>query len=249
MLSKFVALLAGAALAVAAPTAETHPLLKRSSYTTDDGVQHTVVTDKSSNATLDFVTNSGVCETTAGVNQYSGYLDVGNGLHMFFWFFEARKNPSTAPLATWFNGGPGCSSMIGLFQENGPCQFYNGASTPSTNPYSFNEFANMLYVDQPIGTGFSYGDSGTPDIAGTAAAAPYVWTLLQAFFKQFPQYQSRDFGIFTESYGGHYGPEFASYIESQNSKIASGSVSGQKINLVALGVNVSQNQRKAIQAC
>lgn len=235
MLSKFVALLAGAAAVLAVPVE--HPLLKRSGYTTEDGVQHTVVKDTTTNATLDYVTNSGVCETTPGVNQYSGYLDVGNGLHMFFWFFEARNSPTTAPLATWFNGGPGCSSMIGLFQENGPCQFYNGASTPSINKYSFNNYSNMLYVDQPIGTGFSYGDNGTPDIAGTAAAAPYVWTFLQAFYKQFPQYENRDFGIFTESYGGHYGPEFASYVESQNSKIASGSVSGEKINLIALGIN------------
>nr|POE78434.1 carboxypeptidase s1 [Quercus suber] len=235
MLTKFLVLLAGVATALAVPA--THPLLKRSSYTTDEGVEHTVVVDQTTNAKLDFVTNSGVCETTAGVNQYSGYLDVGSGLHMFFWFFEARNNPTTAPLATWFNGGPGCSSMIGLFQENGPCQFYNGASTPSLNKYSFNEYANMLYIDQPVGTGFSYGDSGTPNVAGTVAAAPYVWTLLQAFFKQFPQYESRDFGIFTESYGGHFGSEFASYTESQNSKIASGSVSGEKINLVALGIN------------
>ena len=44
-------------------------------------------------------------------------------------------------------------SAQGLFQENGPCHFVNGASTPSLNPYSFNTYANMLYVDQPIGTG------------------------------------------------------------------------------------------------
>jgi carboxypeptidase C (cathepsin A) len=76
------------------------------------------------------------------------------------------------------------------------------------NPYSFNEYANMLYIDQPIGTGFSYG---TDPVDGTVTAAPYVWTLLQSFFAQFPQYESRDFGIFTESYGGHYGPgEFCS---------------------------------------
>lgn len=133
-----------------------------------------------------------------------------------------------------FNGGPGCSSMIGLFQENGPCHFVNGASTPSLNPYSFNSFANMLYVDQPIGTGFSYG---TDSVTSTVTAAPYVWTLIQAFYAQFPQYENRNFGIFTESYGGHYGPEFASYFESQNSAIASGSVKGEKIDLIALGIN------------
>jgi len=61
----------------------------------------------------------------------------------------------------------------------------------------------MLYVDQPIGTGFSYG---TDPVTSTVTAAPYVWNLIQAFYAQFPQYENRDFGIFTESYGGHYGP-------------------------------------------
>lgn len=92
----------------------------------------------------------------------------------------------------------------------------------------------MLYIDQPIGVGFSYG---TDDVSSTFQAAPEVWRFLQAFYAAFTQYQSRDFGIFTESYGGHYGPEFASYIDSQNTAIASRSVTGTKINLVALGVN------------
>lgn len=121
-----------------------------------------------------------------------------------------------------------------ITKENGPCHFLSGASTPSLNPYSFNEYANMLYVDQPIGTGFSYG---TDPVTSTITAAPYVWKLLQAFFAQFPQYENRDFGIFTESYGGHYGPAFASYFESQNAAIASGTVTGQNISLVALGIN------------
>ncbi|KAH8682722.1 carboxypeptidase S1 [Xylariales sp. PMI_506] len=183
---------------------------------------------------MSFVNNSGICETTPGVNQYSGYLTVGTNMNMWFWFFEARNDPTTAPLATWFNGGPGCSSMIGLFQENGPCQFYNGSTEPSINPYSFNEYANMLYVDQPIGTGFSYG---TDDVSSTVTAAPYVWNLIQAFYTQFPQYESRDFGLFTESYGGHYGPEFTHYIQQQNTGIANGTVKGEKINLVAVGIN------------
>ena len=129
---------------------------------------------------------------------------------MWFWFFEARSNPSTAPLALWLNGGPGCSSMIGLFQENGPCTFNNvSGTTPVLNPNSWNSFANMIYVDQPIGTGFSYG---TDSVTSTITAAPYVWKLLQAFYAQFPNYENHNFGLFTESYGGHYGPEFASYL-------------------------------------
>jgi len=124
--------------------------------------------------------------------------------------------------------------MIGLFQENGPCHFVSGSDTPSLNEYSFNSYANMIYVDQPIGVGFSYG---TDDVTSTVTAAPYVWKLLQAFYAAFPTYENRDFGIFTESYGGHYGPEFADYFEEQNSKIAAGTVTGQNISLIALGIN------------
>ncbi|OCL06842.1 alpha/beta-hydrolase [Glonium stellatum] len=236
-----------ASLSFAAPLANGKD---RRSFIERDGVNYTVFEHAATGAKLEFVTNSGICETTPGVNQYSGYLSVGTGMNMWFWyyqrnpkcrmilnivrFFEARNNPTTAPLATWFNGGPGCSSMIGLFQENGPCHFVGGASTPSLNPYSFNEYANTLYVDQPIGVGFSYG---TDSVTSTATAAPYVWKLLQAFYTQFPQYENRDFGIFTESYGGHYGPEFAHYIQQQNSAIDANTTTGQKINLVALGIN------------
>ena len=58
----------------------------------------------------------GVCETTPGVNSYAGYVDLDADTHMFFWFFEARHNPDTAPLTLWLNGGPGSDSLIGLFQ-------------------------------------------------------------------------------------------------------------------------------------
>jgi carboxypeptidase C (cathepsin A) len=92
----------------------------------------------------------------------------------------------------------------------------------------------MLYIDQPISVGFS---RGTDNVNSTKAAAPLIWNLLQAFYTKFPEYNSRDFGIFTESYGGHYGPAFAKYILDQNDAIDAGKRKGQKINMVALGLN------------
>jgi carboxypeptidase C (cathepsin A) len=78
--------------------------------------QRTVYFHEETDSRLEWTTNSGICETTPNVTQHSGYLSVGRDMNMWFWLFEARNNPETAPLIAWFNGGPGCSSMIGLFQ-------------------------------------------------------------------------------------------------------------------------------------
>lgn len=93
----------------------------------------------------------------------------------------------------------------------------------------------MLYIDQPISTGFSYGN--TTVVNTTKTAAPYVWILLQAFYENFFEYENRDFGLFTESYGGHYGPEFTRYILNQNAAISQGDLEGEEIRMVAVGMS------------
>lgn len=181
------------------------------------------------------VEDSGICETTNGVHQASGYVDISEDGSIWFWFFAARNNPDTAPLALWFNGGPGSSSMIGLTQENGPCRINNDSDTVSMNPYSWNERANLLYIDQPAGVGFS---TGTRVVGTSAEAARDIWTFMQIWLSdsRFSQYQNRDLAIWTESYGGHYGPSFATYFLSQNADIAAGRISGITLNLKTLAI-------------
>lgn len=164
----------------------------------------------------------GICEIDPTIKSFSGYVDISPGEHIFFWFFETRHgDPTQAPLTAWISGGPGSSSMRGLFQENGPCTIDSNGDVHS-NPYSWSNKSNMLYIDQPVGVGFSYsspiqGELGR-EINSTVAAAPRFWKTLQGFMGAFPQYSQKEFHLATESYGGHFGPVFSDFIATQNEK-------------------------------
>ena len=69
---------------------------------------------------------------------------------------ESRSaTPETDPLIIWLQGGPGCSSMLGAFTENGPYNYKYNASEVSArnrgsltyNNYSWNNNANVLFID------------------------------------------------------------------------------------------------------
>ncbi|KAJ7816126.1 Alpha/Beta hydrolase protein [Mycena leptocephala] len=111
------------------------------------------------------------------VNQYSGYLDIAEDKHLFFWFFESRDSPSSDPLVLWLNGGPGCSSTVGLLFELGPCNINkteDGTVFTSHNPYAVDVYAFLQlfvkrfedYATRPFHLAAeSYGGHYAPNIA------------------------------------------------------------------------------------
>ncbi|CAK7891885.1 carboxypeptidase Y [[Candida] anglica] len=144
------------------------------------------------------------------VKQYTGYLDVVDlDKHFFYWFFESRNDPENDPIILWLNGGPGCSSATGLFFELGPSSI-NATLQPVYNPYSWNSNASVIFLDQPVGVGYSY--TGGEAVKNTATAAKDVFVFLELFFQKFPSFLNNKFHIAGESYAGHYIPSFASEI-------------------------------------
>ncbi|KAF4545417.1 putative carboxypeptidase protein [Lasiodiplodia theobromae] len=149
------------------------------------------------------------------VKQYSGYLDNDeDDKHLFYWFFESRNDPKNDPIVLWLNGGPGCSSLTGLFMELGPASITKDTKV-KYNPYSWNANASVIFLDQPVNVGYSYSGGS---VSNTVAAGKDVYALLTLFFKQFPEYASQDFHIAGESYAGHYIPVFASEILSHKKR-------------------------------
>ncbi|MCJ1318181.1 hypothetical protein MMC15_003509 [Xylographa vitiligo] len=150
-----------------------------------------------------------------GVKQYSGYLDdEAEDKHLFYWFFESRNDPENDPVVLWLNGGPGCSSLTGLFMELGPSQVDDNLNVVF-NPYSWNSNASVIFLDQPVNVGYSYSGGS---VSNTIAAGKDVYALMTLFFKQFPEYAHQDFHIAGESYAGHYIPVFTAEILSHKKR-------------------------------
>ncbi|KAG9597901.1 serine carboxypeptidase, partial [Aureobasidium melanogenum] len=115
-------------------------------------------------------------------------------------------------MAKHAQGGPGCSSLEGFLQENGRFTWLPGTYAPTENPYSWVNLTNMLWVEQPIGTGFSIG---TPRATSEEEVA-------QGFIKFFKNFEAL-FGITNykiyvtgESYAGRYVPYISAAMLDQN---------------------------------
>lgn len=151
---------------------------------------------------------------------YAGYVKLGpqNQRALFYWFFEAKEDASQKPLVLWLNGGPGCSSVAyGAAQELGPFLVRGNGTQLILNKYSWNKAANMLFLEAPVGVGFSYTNN-SEDLykLGDKVTAEDSHTFLINWFKRFPNFKSHDFYIAGESYAGHYVPQLAELIYERN---------------------------------
>ncbi|KAL2559993.1 Serine carboxypeptidase-like 45 [Forsythia ovata] len=152
--------------------------------------------------------------------QFSGYVTIDQKKQraLFYYFVEAEVDPASKPLVLWLNGGPGCSSLgVGAFSENGP--FRPSGNVLVRNEYSWNREANILYLESPIGVGFSYStDSSTYEGVNDKITARDNLVFLQKWFLKFPQYRNRSLYITGESYAGHYIPQLAEIMLQFNKK-------------------------------
>ncbi|KNG87294.1 hypothetical protein ANOM_004946 [Aspergillus nomiae NRRL 13137] len=160
--------------------------------------------------------NESICD--AGSAQYTGWLDVG-AKHLFFWYFESQNDPANDPLTLWMTGGPGYSSMVGLFQEVGPCLINEHGNGTVPNPWSWSRNSSLLFVDQPVDVGFSYIDEGHALPRDSQEAAVDMHRFLQLFVSEvFPHKRSSPVHLSGESYAGKYIPYLGAQILKQNQR-------------------------------
>ncbi|KAL6861904.1 hypothetical protein ACP4OV_017604 [Aristida adscensionis] len=153
----------------------------------------------------------------ASFAHYAGYVTVSEqrGAALFYWFFEAAQDPGSKPLVLWLNGGPGCSSIAyGLAEEVGPFHVNADGKGVHLNPYSWNKVANLLFLDSPVGVGYSYSNTSDDIVSnGDERTAKDSLAFLLKWLERFPQYKGREFYLTGESYAGHYVPQLAQAIK------------------------------------
>lgn len=153
------------------------------------------------------------------LKMHAGHIEITpehNG-NIFFWHFQNRHIANRQRTVIWLNGGPGCSSEDGALMEIGAYRVKDGTNGPKLeyNDGSWDEFANVMFVDNPVGTGFSYVDTDSyvhelPDMANQFVQ------FLEKWFALFPEYEHDDLYLAGESYAGQHIPYIAKAILDRN---------------------------------
>ena len=153
------------------------------------------------------------------IESYTGYLTVNDtyNSNMFFWFFPSKAQIAKAPVLLWLQGGPGGTSMFGLFNEHGP-YVINDNMTLEARLYTWSQKYHVVYIDNPVGTGFSFTDKDEGYAKNEDDVAQNLYSALTQFFTLFPEYQQNDFYATGESYAGKYVPAISLKIHQENLK-------------------------------
>ncbi|EKG13692.1 Peptidase S10 serine carboxypeptidase [Macrophomina phaseolina MS6] len=174
---------------------------------------------------------------------YAGLLPISDNANetrkLYFWFFPSTNPNATDEITIWFNGGPGCSSLSGLLTENGPFTWEAGTYAPVQNPYTWVNLTNMLWVEQPVGVGFS---QGTPDISNELELAKEFAGFYKSFVDTFDAHGSKVY-ITGESYAGFYVPYVANEFLNRNDTDYY-NLAGIAINDPIIGDEVLQQEGK-----
>ncbi|XP_045763413.1 venom serine carboxypeptidase-like [Maniola jurtina] len=166
-----------------------------------------------------------------GVDSYAGYLTVDKeyNSNLFFWYFPVMRKPlNETPLILWLQGGPGSSSLYGLFEEIGPYTITKDLKVEAKN-HSWSKEHSLLFIDNPVGTGFSFTDSDDGYSTNQPTIGENLYKALQQFFTIFPELRKAPFIIAGESYAGKHIPSVAIQILWHKGK-------DQPINLQGLAI-------------
>ncbi|XP_071717269.1 serine carboxypeptidase-like 10 isoform X2 [Rutidosis leptorrhynchoides] len=139
----------------------------------------------------------------------TGYIGVeeSDDVQFFYYFIESEGNPKVDPLMLWLTGGPGCSSLSGLFYEIGPFTTdfaYSTLENPmlKLNPHSWTKAANIIFLDQPAGSGFSYAKTPESYMTNDTSSSMRVYSFLKKWLVDHPNFLNNPFYLGADSYGG-----------------------------------------------
>lgn len=154
------------------------------------------------------------CDIFPDENYTAGFASLGSDRHnaeMYYILFRSRDQNPHAPLIWFFEGGPGQSSMHGLFYQNGPFRLEKDQLV--YNIYSFNNVADVLYIDQPIGTGFSNCTNTSWVPHNESVVVNDLMLFLRHFMDIHPEYHNRPLYIYTQGYGSHFALPLAKFLK------------------------------------
>ena len=139
---------------------------------------------------------------------------------MYFNYWPAMSGDPNAPLILWLQGGPGATSLFGNWVEIGPYGIDATGKAYARNE-TWNEKFSLLFIDQPVGTGYSYSEGGFDNfVRSQDEIGVQLYDVLLQFFKLFPQHLTNDFYVAGESYAGKYVPTIAHRIHVENARVA-----------------------------